>query len=190
MKTDCSITEDLLPLYNEGLVHDATAKWIEAHLKTCSTCTKLAETSATPVDKAIIESPINHEKMMSKITLKLSVFQLIFVGISFFLAMQTAVLNDSFGFILFYTILGTVMYLFYKNIKIIILVAFTPIFIWSMVTFIPEIISMTESTSEIIKLIFTNGLLSSFTLALLHLVFALVGTAIGVLILKLKESEG
>lgn len=190
MKTKCSITEDLLPLYNEGLVQDETNKWIEAHLKTCPACRVLADKSAESFEVEPIQSPINHEKMMSKITLKLSLYQLIFVGISFFLAMKTAMLNNSFGFILSYTILGMIMYLFYKNIKVILLIAFTPIFIWSLATLIPDAFAMTDSWIVAMGTILKEGIIASFILALIHLIFALIGMLIGVLILKLKEGEG
>lgn len=190
MKPDCSIVEDLLPLYNEGLVSDETATWIETHFKTCQPCKSLAERTAEPVKVEDIDSPIDHEKMMSKITVKLSLYQLIFVGISFFLAMQTALLNDSFGFILSYTILGIIMYLFYKNLKVIILVAFIPIFIWSLATLLPEALSFSDSSTNVMRLILTDGIAGSLMLALIHLIFALIGTAIGALILKLKEGEG
>lgn len=190
MKMDCSITEDLLPLYNEGLVQTETAKWIEAHLETCSACKSLAEKSVEPVCKETITSPIDHEKMMSKVTTKLSLYQLIFVGLSFFLAMQTTILNDSFGFILSYTVLGTIMYLFYRSLRIIILVAFTPIFIWSLVTIISDTLSAYDSLQQSVGVTFIQGVVGSFFLAILHLVFALIGTAIGALILKIKEGEG
>lgn len=189
METDCSIMEDLLPLYNEGLVQDDTATWIEAHLMTCSNCAKLAKDSVAPVETQTIRSPVNHEKMMAKITLKLSFYQVIFVGLSFFFAMQTAILNDSFGFILFYTILGIIMYLFYKRMSIIFLIAFTPIFIWSLGSLIPDIMSMSDSLSTRMGMILTHGVFSSIVLALIHYAFALAGAIIGLFILKIRESD-
>lgn len=189
MKTDCSIAEDLLPLYNEELVHDETADWIEAHLKTCPNCSKLALDSAEPVSNASIPSPINHDKMMSKITVKLSLYQVIFVGISFFLAMQTALLNDSFGFILSYTLLGTIMYLFYKSFRVIMLVAFTPIFIWSLGTMIPDIVYNAEPLLTRLGVFLSQAILGSLFIAVIHLGFALAGAVIGLFILKIREGE-
>ena len=136
----CSIVEDLLPLYNEGLLHDETTAWVEAHLNSCSECAVLANLSLNRYSEEIISSPINHEKMMSKISFKLSLYQIIFVGLSdCTLAMRTALLNESFGFILSYTILGLVTYLFYKNLKIVIAITFLPVLVWSLSTTLPHI---------------------------------------------------
>lgn len=177
MTIRCSIVEDLLPLYNEGLLQDETNDYVEKHLKSCTDCAELGKLSTEPVmEDAVPPSPINHEKMMSKITLRLSLYQIIFVGLSFFLAIRTALLNDSFGFILSYTILGLLTYLFYKNIKIVIVITFLPIFLWSIGT------TFTETSFEYIY--------GSMIVAGLHLLFALIGAVIGWLILQLKESEG
>lgn len=35
---DCRIVEDLLPLYEEDLLHKETVDWIETHLSTCESC--------------------------------------------------------------------------------------------------------------------------------------------------------
>ena len=83
MNKDCFIAEDLLPLYAEGLLQAETAAWLEAHLKTCVNCRELAKLTSEPVEKETISSTVDHEKMMSKINLKLSIYQIIFVGLSF-----------------------------------------------------------------------------------------------------------
>lgn len=176
MTLHCSIIEDLLPLYNEGLLQDETNGFVKKHLQNCTACAELENLSTEPViEDAVPASTINHEKMMSKITFRLSLYQIIFVGISFFLAMQTALLNDSFGFILSYTILGLLTYLFYKNIKIVIAITFLPIFLWSIGT------TITDTNF--------NNIYGSLIVASLHLLFALIGALIGWLILKLKGSE-
>src|SRR5690606_13886464 len=167
MNKDCFIAEDLLPLYNEGLLQDETVEWLESHLATCENCRELAEISKEPVAKEQIESTIDNEKMFRKINLKLSVFQMIFVGISFFFAIRTALLNESFAFILSYTILGLVTYLFYRSIIIVISITFIPIFLWSMI----------EHSSAV----------PAITIAGMHLLFAVSGSLIGLLILKIRE---
>lgn len=43
MKLDCAIMEDLLPLYQEGLVSPKSKEAIEEHLKTCASCSKELE---------------------------------------------------------------------------------------------------------------------------------------------------
>lgn len=175
MNENCFIVEDLMPLYNEGLLSEETMVWVNEHLESCAHCTELEESSADPMMENTIQSPINHEKMMSKITFKLSLYQLIFIGISFFLALKTTLLNDSFGFILSYTLLGFVTYLFYKTFKIVIVIAFIPVFLWSMGT--------TASLNEVISSIFGSMLIAG-----IHLGFAIIGAFIGLLIFKIKES--
>ncbi|MBO1003959.1 zf-HC2 domain-containing protein [Pseudogracilibacillus auburnensis] len=172
MNKDCFIAEDLMPLYNEGLLQDETASWLEAHLKTCRNCRELAHLSKEPVEKVAMESTVNHDKMMGKIKLRLSIYQIIFVGLSFFFAIKTSLLNDSFGFILSYTVLGVLTYLFYKNIWIVIAIAFLPNFIWSLI--------------DISEFSF-NGIVGSIFIGVIHLSFALVGNIIGWLILQVRE---
>ena len=176
MTKHCSIIEDLLPLYNEGLLHEETIDYVETHFKNCGDCAELGKLSAEPVIEDTLSSPLNHEKMMSKITFRLSLYQIIFVGLSFFMAMRTTLLNDSFGFILSYTILGLLTYLFYKNLKIVIAITFLPVFIWSIGTTIAD----------------TNFdyIYGSLMVAGLHLLFALIGALIAWLILQLRGSEG
>lgn len=179
MNKDCFIAEDLLPLYNESLLQEETAKWLESHLKNCQHCEELAKISKEPVEKKVITATVNHDKMMEKIKLKLSIYQIIFVGISFFFAIKTSMLNESFGFILSYTILGMVAYLFYRNIFIVIAIAFLPIFLWA--------IFQSFSMFVIGDVSLLLGVGGAVFLAFIHLIFALVGSFIGVLILKLKE---
>ncbi|MEK3888684.1 zf-HC2 domain-containing protein [Bacillus sp. FSL K6-3431] len=175
MNKDCFIAEDLLPLHNEGLLQEETAEWLESHLKSCPKCNELAQHSKEPVEKETITSTVNHDKMMGKIKLKLTIYQIIFVSISFFFAIKTSLLNDSFGFILSYTVLGLITYLFYKNFLIVTAIAFLPVFFWEII----------QSTAGDISLLL--GLTSAAFLAILHLIFALMGCFIGLLILKLKE---
>ncbi|MBS4204582.1 zf-HC2 domain-containing protein [Bacillus sp. FJAT-49754] len=182
MNKDCFIAEDLLPLYNEGLLQAETAEWLESHLRTCPNCRELALLSKEPVQTDPITSTVDHEKMMSKINLKLSIYQIIFVGLSFFFAIKTSLLNDSFGFILSYAILGVVTYLFYRSFLIVIAIAFLPIFIWSIIHSISEFTS-----GEITHAQLWLGIPGAALLAGIHLVFAMIGCLIGLLILKLKE---
>lgn len=172
MNKDCSIAEDLMPLYNEGLLQDETVSWLEDHLKTCENCRDLAQLSKEPVEKEPIDSTVNHDKMMGKIKLKLSIYQIIFVGLSFYFAIKTSLLNDSFGFILSYTVLGVLTFLFYKNIWIVIAITFLPNFIWSLI--------------DISEFSF-NGIVGSIFIGVIHLSFALIGSIIGWLILQVRE---
>src|SRR5690625_5924379 len=68
--------------------------------------------------------------MMQKNTFKISFYQLLFVGISFFLAIRSVILFDRFNFILYYTLLGFVTYLFYRRYAIVTLISFFSLFLW------------------------------------------------------------
>ena len=48
MNRECSIVQDLLPLYAERMVRDETAAFVEDHLKTCQTCRKEYEQTRDP----------------------------------------------------------------------------------------------------------------------------------------------
>lgn len=130
--------------------------------------------STEPILAETIHSPINQDKMMRHIKLKLSIYQIVFVCLSFYFAIKTSLLNDSFGFILSYTVLGVVTYLFYKNIWVVIAIAFLPNFVWSLIDLVEFNL---------------NGLAGSLLIGCIHLAFALVGSMIGWLILKLKEGR-
>lgn len=186
---ECSIIEDLLPLYNESLLQDETTRWLEAHLKECSSCSELKTMSTEPMPTEEFPSPIDYEKMMAKNKLKISIYQLIFVGISFFLAMRAVILEENFSFILAYTVLGLITYLFYRNYKIVILIAFVPVFLWQLGMFIPGVDGGINfayyTTSELLFQFF----LGAFLWGMIHLLFAIIGATIGLLLLKLFESE-
>lgn len=174
MNKNCAIAEDLMPLYTEGLLQEKTKSWLEEHVKSCGHCKVLAELSEAPLATKSIESPINHDKMMQKIKLKLSIYQIILVALSFYFAMETSMLNGSFGFILSYAVLGVVTYLFYKNVWLVTVIAFLPNFIWSLV-------DLAEFNMQ--------GIIGSIFVGFIHLGFALIGSMIGWLILKLREGE-
>lgn len=48
MRNECSIIQDLLPLYAENMVRSDTAAFVEAHLKGCATCRKDYEKTREP----------------------------------------------------------------------------------------------------------------------------------------------
>ena len=184
----CSIVEDLLPLYNDDLLQEETKNWVEDHLATCESCAKIARLSKEPMETEKIDSPIDYEKMMKKNTLKISIYQLIFVGHSFFLAMRSSVLMDDFSFILYYTLLGFVTYLFYKRYVIVTIISFVPTYLWHvgyLFTEMDEVLSVGQSTfGELLLNIFYG----SFIWAGLNLLFALIGATSGFVPLNLFES--
>ncbi|GIN90746.1 zf-HC2 domain-containing protein [Siminovitchia terrae] len=175
MNRDCYIVEDLLPLYHEGLIQAETTAWLEEHLKSCESCRELSNLSKDPVQKETIRSSVDNDQMFAKINLKLSVYQIIFVALSFFFAMKTSLLNESFGFILTYTILGFVTYFFYQRLIIVVTIAFLPTFIWSLAQSMNETVSILEAIS------------GALFLALIHLLFAIIGSLVAFLLIKFKK---
>lgn len=175
MSSDCFIAEDLLPLYNEGLLQDETAVWLKDHLSSCDNCRGLEELSKEPIEKNALQSPVDNDKMFSKINLKLSVYQVIFVALSFFFAMKTSLHNESFGFILSFTVLGFVTYFFYHRLILVITIAFLPTFLWS----------VGQSMNEEISVL--DAVWGAGFLALIHLIFAIAGSLVAFLLLKFKK---
>lgn len=62
-KMDCDIIRDLLPLYIDDVVSDATKEMVETHLKDCEVCRKEAEwmrkTVRLPADQKAQEAEVN-----------------------------------------------------------------------------------------------------------------------------------
>ncbi|XBO86762.1 hypothetical protein AAGG52_05255 [Bacillus licheniformis] len=125
-----SIFKDLLPLYHEGLLSKETAEWIEEAAENDEELQKLLKMTEAELPKEQIESSVHESQMFKRINRKLSLYQLLFTAISFFLAIHTSLLNESFGFILWYAVLGLAVYLFYRDMKLVMLLSFAPIFIW------------------------------------------------------------
>ncbi len=182
MKNECAIVQDLLPLYEEELLQVETKQFIEEHLKSCKECRLIAEQSQIPLP-AEVEPGEPSKKMIRKITLRLTTIQIFFVAIAFMLAMGTTVMNDNAGFILTYTILGVVTYLFYRSVLIAVLLAGVPNFIWNCLLY------MTDLLGEFYAESFWEALqLALFSLTI-HLVFTMIGIVIGFCILKIMEEN-
>lgn len=187
MSNNCFIIKDLLPLYNEDLLSEETMVWVKSHLETCPECNRLQQASSKEVQAEPIENSMNQELMFKRINRKLSLYQIIFVTLSFFLAVNTSMLNESFGFILWYPVLGTVTYLFYKDMKLVFLLSFVPIFLWSFGSNLTNFIKYADYERISTLGFLCQNLLGSFAISILHLIFALIGGVIGFLILKLKN---
>lgn len=181
------IIEDLLPLYNEGLLSEETTEWLEDQVAKNLELQKIVAQSNRPLEKIEIESTVEPDKMIKNIKRKLSIYQLIFMAISFYLAINTSLLNDSFGFIFWYTVLGIVTYLFYKDMKIVFYISMLPIFIWSIGGNIAEYrAGHIDNTVSITTYVF-QSITGSFFMGLIHYLFALIGSLIGLLLIKIKE---
>ncbi|MGN7341206.1 hypothetical protein N2384_25890 [Bacillus paralicheniformis] len=181
-----SVFKDLLSLYHEGLLSKESAEWIEEAAENDEELQKLLKMTEAELPKEHIESTVHESQMFKKINRKLSLYQLMFTAISFFLAIHTSLLNESFGFILWYAVLGLAVYLFYRDMKLVILLSFAPIFIWGM----GDILAgwdAADGTGVVEHLLYS--VFGAFMLAVIHCFFAAAGMMIGWLFLKLKESS-
>lgn len=186
MNNNCFIIRDLLPLYNENLLSDETTAWVKEHLEDCKECEKLAEASSVDLNTVPIDNTMDQEVMFKKINRKLSMYQIIFVALSFFIAINTSLLSESFGFILWYPILGVITYLFYKDIKLVFLLAFIPIFLWSFSSNILDYFNSSYLDISFFQIL-GYSLIRSLPVSLFHLLLAFIGSIIGALILKLHN---
>lgn len=182
MNKDCAILQDLLPLYEEKLLYPETEEFIEEHLKSCQECRQIAKKSHIPLPVEV-EPSGSPEKMIKKITLRLTTVQIFFVTVAFVLAMGTTIMNDNAGFILTYAILGAITYLFYHSALVAVILAGIPTLIWNYLIYMTDLFGdfYTESFSEGITL-------ALFSLAV-YLVFTLIGVFIGYCILKIMEEN-
>ncbi|KGR85017.1 zf-HC2 domain-containing protein [Lysinibacillus odysseyi] len=182
MNTICSVTQDLLPLYEEELLQPDTQRFVEEHLQSCQECRHIAEQSQIPLPAEVKPGGAS-KKMIRNITVKLTTIQIFFVAIAFILAMSTTIMNDNSGFILTYAILGTVTYLFYRSVLVAVLLAGVPNFIWSCLLYMTDWFGeyYAESFSEVLQIALTN--------LIVHLLVTFVGIIIGFCILKIREEK-
>ncbi len=78
------IVEDLLPLYQEDLLHAETKEWLEEQLENSEEYRLLLQRLSQPLPQPEIETSIDYHRMMGKIGRKLSLYQIVFVALSFF----------------------------------------------------------------------------------------------------------
>ena len=182
MKKECAVAQDLLPLYEEDLLQLATKQFIEEHLQYCLECRHIAEQSQIQLPSKVKPGGAS-KKMIRDITVKLATIQIFFVAIAFVLAMSTTIMNDNKSFILTYTILGAITYLFYRSILIAVLLAGVPNFIWNCLLY------MTDWLGKINAESFSEALQLALTTLIIHLLFTFIGIVIGFCILKIMEED-
>lgn len=99
---------------------------------------------------------------------KVRVLQLILTVLAFIAALGSTMMAGSFGFILWYAVLGGVVFYFYRNIWLVLLLAFVPAFVWGIAD---QIGNPGEAGIP-------GVVLASLLTAGLHTLFAVVGMAI------------
>lgn len=160
---ECSIVEDLLPLYHKRTLQNDTALFVEQHIATCVDCQKLVSIQ-----------PSTDENISLKRTL--TFFHLIFIVLSFMFALNSSLLGNNLSFIVSYAIFGCLTYLFYKNIWIVFVISFTPIFFWTIIANFNNSLYITNSSlADIGEL-----LIGASFIAILHTIFALLGSAFAI----------
>ena len=189
----CTIIEDLYPLYEEGLVHEQTVTFIEEHLKSCSQCSnrflgKQTEINA-PVEKSKVSAAVSIKKMQSK----LAIYQLLLMLLSFYFAMSTNLFAESFGFILTYFILGLVTFLFYRSWLLTLLITFLPVFLIGFyeTAMMPNAYRLYKSDhlgGNIFVFIWMHFIGAVF-MAAMHTFFAMLGAVVALFIMKLKKED-
>ena len=184
MNKECTIVQDLLPLYEEDLLQLKTKQFIEEHLKSCQECRHIAEQSQIPLPTEVRPGGAS-KKMIRNITVKLATIQIFFVSIAFILAMGMTIMtgNSNFGFILTYAILGAVTYLFYRSALVAVLLAGVPNFIWHCLLY------MTDWFGEFYAESFSEALQIALMAVIIHLLFTFIGIIIGFCILKIREEN-
>lgn len=180
-----AIFDDLLPLYADGLLKDETVRWMERQAASDPELRQLLEQAKKPLQapKLAPEPAADYEAAMRSLRRRLSVLQLILVTLSFGMAIGTSLLGGSFGFIFWYAVLGAVMYLFYRDWRLVLLVSFVPIFLWLFGDAIFQWLRNGESGAaagtEMGAFRFLAAALgTSLLFAALHALFAFAGMAI------------
>ncbi len=190
---ECKIVEDLLPLYEENLLQEETISWVNGHLTSCPACK-----AKTNIELTQLPTPVPNKTaatMMKNAQLKLSIYQLIFVLLSFVFAMSTSIFTGSFQFILSYFVLGICTFSFYRNWILTICIAMIPIFMWTIYDTIASFgsyshwyLQQMEYHDSIFSL-FINLMGGGLLMGLIHTIFTLLGAIVVVLVTKSFEKE-
>jgi hypothetical protein len=170
LSQECSIVEDLIPLYKKQKLQAPTIEFVEQHLTTCQQCQRLAHSQ-----------PTQDEYLPMKRTL--SFFHIIFIVLSFMFAINSSLLGNQKGFVISYALFGCLSYLFYKNIWIVFIISSVPVFVWAIINNLNNGLYITTySFAEIGALVIAAGYI-----ALLHTIFALLGAAFAILLRRVFQ---
>ena len=170
MPQECSIVEDLLPLYNKRALQAATTQFVEQHLANCEHCRQLGTAN---------QLTNNHFPMKRTI----SFFHIIFIVLSFMFAINSSLLGNQKSFVVSYAVFGCLTYFFYKNIWIVFTISFVPVFVWAIINnIINPLYIINYSFTEIGALLIGAGYI-----ALLHTIFALIGAAFAIILRRFTK---
>ena len=87
MNKDCSIVQDLLPLYAEDMLHEGTKEYVDGHLARCEACR--AELAALKAD--VPSAPVNAQPLRSlKKQLRRKKFTAVLLAVALALTLATA----------------------------------------------------------------------------------------------------
>ncbi len=165
LSQDCSIVEDLLPLYKKQALQETTIEFIEQHLANCEHCRQLATSKQS----------LGYHLLMKR---TVTILHLVFIVLSFMFAINSSLLGNQTGFAVSYAIFGCLTYFFYKNIWIVFAISFIPVFVWAIINNINNSLYVTHySLTEIGTL-----LIGASYIALLHTIFALFGAVFAILL--------
>ena len=195
MMKDCRIVEDLLPLYEEELVQDETRVWLEQHLASCEDCR--AKTHVEVEQLVPFEPVVSPEKVIAKTQLKLSIYQILFVILSFVFAMNTTLFSNlGFQFILSYFVLGAVTFYFYRSWLLTIAVSFLPVFVWSIYDVIISYDTISKWWEDSLQSynsgfhVIYGTLTSGVFMGILHTIFTCLGVVFVKLLLAAFNKRG
>ncbi|MFJ8460958.1 zf-HC2 domain-containing protein [Lysinibacillus xylanilyticus] len=164
MSQECSIVEDLIPLYKKQALQASTIEFVEQHLANCEHCHQLATSEQSLVYKFPMKST-------------LTFFHLVFIVLSFMFAINSSLLGNHKSFVVSYAIFGCLTYFFYKNIWIVFAISFVPVFVWAVINNINNPLYVIDySFTEIGTL-----LIGASYIAILHTIFALIGAAFAIM---------
>jgi len=164
LSQECSIVEDLLPLYKKQALQATTVQFVEQHLATCEHCQQLATSK---------QSLGYH--LLPKRTI--TFFHLVFIVLSFMFAINSSLLGHQTSFAICYAIFGCLTYFFYKNIWIVFAISSIPVFVWAIINNINNQLYVINYTFAEIGTL----LIGACYIALLHTIFALIGAAFAIL---------
>ena len=170
LSQECSIVEDLLPLYKKQVLQTTTIEFIEQHLADCEHCQKLA------ISKQSLDQHIPIKRT-------LTFFHLIFIVLSFMFAINSSLAGNQKTFVVSYAIFGCLTYFFYKNIWIVFAISSVPVFVWA-------IINNNNNPLYVANYSFTEIgalLIGACFIALLHTIFALIGAAFAIILRRFTK---